>query len=127
MAKNGKEQEKGGDREARIAELEAELRKKDAQLAEVLAPFVSPEEPEPTKEEKKLIAEGCEAYGIAEKYLLKGRVEYDGDEPVAVLVTHGGAKVRYRAGDKVLALDAVQVDGISRMKPRKPLTGGKKA
>lgn len=76
-------------------------------------------------EEKKdngLIAAACKAYGIAEKYLLSSKV-YPHQE--VVLVTHGGAKVRWKKGDEVEPLDPIRVDGIIRKK-MKPITGVKK-
>lgn len=62
-----------------------------------------------TEEEEVLIAAGCQAYGIAPKYVLGSAVR-DG---VAVIVTQGGSKVRFAKGDKVEALHPVQVTGIA--------------
>jgi len=69
-----------------------------------------------SEEDKKLIKEGCTAYGIAEKYLFAAGIDVLTRK--AVLVTNGGTKVRYAKGDKVEKLDPVRVDGISRKKPR---------
>lgn len=83
------------------------------------------EEPELSELEKKLVAQGCEAYGIGEEFLLKARIETDGElgTKTAVLITHGGAKVRYQRDQEVTPLDPVRVDGISRKPKRKPIAG----
>jgi len=71
-----------------------------------------------------LIAAACKAYGIGAEYLFGSRV--DGDE--AVLVTNGGKKVRYKAGDKVEPLGSIAVTGINpAAKKRKVIAGKKKA
>lgn len=73
--------------------------------------------------DEKLIADACEAYGIAPKYVLGSAVK-DG---LATIVTHGGVKVKYRKGDEVEKLPAIKVSGIDpNAKPRKPITGGAK-
>lgn len=67
------------------------------------------------KADAALIAEACGAYGIGKQYVLAATVR-DG---VATIVTHGGAKVRYRAGDKVEArLTRVQATGIPPEAPK---------
>jgi len=67
-------------------------------------------------EGRDLIDEACEAYGINKRYVFSSAYHSDTDE--AVIVTNGGAKVRYRRGDKVEALPPVRVDGIIRKKMR---------
>jgi len=110
-------------REKRIATDEKAVEEVKASLRADVSIDSVPEELELTKEQKKLVAEACEAYGIQEKYVLKAR--YDPEAKQAVIITHGGAKVRFRAGDKVVPLEAVRVDGIIRKK-MKPLTPGPK-
>ena len=69
-----------------------------------------------TKAQEKLIAEGCKAYGIDRKLLFSSGIDPHTGE--AVLLTDGGAKVRFGKGAKVVPLDRVRVDGVSRKKPR---------
>ena len=128
-----REKEKAlADREKALAAQEEENKKvkealaqKEAQLAELLPIDPFEEERELTKDEKKLVAEACEAYGIAEKYVMKARVgkNIDGEE-MAVVCTVGGAKVKYRKGDRVTPLSAVRINGIIPKK-MKPVTVGK--
>lgn len=84
-------------------------------------------EPKTANEEKtigdKLIAEACAAYNIDPKYLVGSR--YDAESKTAIVVTAGGKKVRYRAGDKVDALAAIAVTGINLVK-RKVIAGAGK-
>lgn len=70
-----------------------------------------------------LIAEALKAYGIDAKFMLGSAIDAETGE--AVIVTSGGAKVRYAKGAKVDTLDPVMVDGIIRKK-MKPITGAKK-
>jgi prolyl-tRNA editing enzyme YbaK/EbsC (Cys-tRNA(Pro) deacylase) len=108
--------------------LKKEIEIKNRQLSEALAVQETAEERELTKDEKAMIAEGCKAYGIAERYVLKARVEKTADEKVAVIITHGGAKVHYAKSmdpKKIVPLEAHQVDGIIRKK-MKPVTGAKR-
>lgn len=58
---------------------------------------------------KAMIAEACEAHGIASRYVLSAG--FDAATGEAVVVTFGGAKVRYAAGDKVEKLSRVRVTG----------------
>jgi len=77
------------------------------------------------KAEKKVestLEKGLKAYGIDEKFVLSHRV-YDN---AVVIVTVGGAKVRWQPGDKPQPLDPIRVDGIIRKK-MKPVTGTKRA
>ena len=69
----------------------------------------------------KLIAAACEAYGIAPKYVFASRIDKATGE--AVIVTHGGKKVRFKAGDKVEPLDQIAVTGINPKPKRKPIAG----
>ena len=112
-----------------IAELKAQIEAKDRQVSELLMADAPADERELTKDERALVAEGCKAYGIAEQYVLKARIEEGAKgEKVAVIITHGGTKVRYFKGMKdITPLEAYQVDGIIRKK-MKPVKGtGKKS
>jgi len=72
----------------------------------------------------KLINAALKAFGIDKQYVLGSRI--DGETGEAVIVTVGGAKVRYSEGDDVTPLTPVRITGISPKKPR-PITGvGKK-
>ena len=117
------------EREGELVEREVDLQDKEAKLAKQIKKQTDTgvevkveEKPEPTPAEKKLIAAGCKAFGIAQKHVLSSKV-YDGKE--VVIVTHGGAKVRFKDGDEVEPLDPIRVDGVIRKK-MKPVTGGKK-
>lgn len=63
----------------------------------------------------KAIAAACKAYGISAKHVHGSAVR--GDE--VTIVTAGGAKVSWRPGDKVKALDPVRVHGIPAKKKAK--------
>lgn len=78
------------------------------------------EEVKEVKGGKGLLARACEAYGVAEQYVLSSKV-HNGE---VTIVTHGGVKVRWREGDKVEPLHPVRVTGINpEAKKRKPITG----
>ena len=69
-----------------------------------------------TKAEEKLITDGCKAYGIDRKFLFSSGIDpHTGD---AILLTNGGMKVRFSKDAEVAPLSPVQVDGVSRKKPR---------
>jgi len=69
-----------------------------------------------SKAGQRLIDEACEAYGIDKKHVLDSNFYPETGE--AVIVTNGGAKVRFKKGDEVEKLAPERVDGISRKKPR---------
>jgi hypothetical protein len=69
-----------------------------------------------------LLSAACAAYGILDKYVLSSKVADD----VATVVTYGGKKVRFKAGDKVEALDQISITGINPNPKRKPITGAAK-
>lgn len=98
------------DKETKLAEREEALAKAPG------VPSAKAEKKPLSAAEQKLIDEGCKAYGIAKKYLLASGIDVQTHE--AILVTDGGAKVRYAKGMEVEELDPVRVDGISRKKPR---------
>lgn len=87
---------------------------------------------EEKKEEKKqkngigdkIIAQACEAYGIAPKYVFASR--FDEATGTAIIVTQGGSRVRFKTGDKVAPLGQVAVTGISTRPKRKPVAGAAK-
>ena len=69
-----------------------------------------------------LTAEALKAYGIDRKYVLKSRMDPRTGE--AVVVTVGGAKVRYKAGASVQPLSEIRVTGVNpEWKKRKPIAG----
>jgi len=69
---------------------------------------------------EKLITQACEAFGIDPKYIFAKT--YDASTKTATIVTNGGSRVRYRAGDKVEPLEQIAITGINPVK-RKPITG----
>jgi hypothetical protein len=113
------------EKEKELKELEEFLARKEVELdarekaLKERGPSVSKavEEKKPlTKDQQKLIEDGCKAYGIDARYLDHARIDPRTKE--AVLVTVGGKKVRYARDMEVEKLDPVAVDGISRKKPR---------
>ncbi|MBN1104750.1 MAG: hypothetical protein JXL84_15130 [Deltaproteobacteria bacterium] len=116
------------DKDREIAELKAAIAARDRQISELLMAGAPEEEPELTDQEKALVARACKAYGIDEKYVLKARIEEAGGAKAAVVITRGGAKVRFAEGEDpkgITPLDAFMVDGVIRKK-MKAVTGGKK-
>jgi hypothetical protein len=119
------------DKEKELAELRAYLEQKEAELdarEKALAEkgpsmAAAPQKRPLSKDEQKLIDDGCKAYGIDMKYLLSSGIDPQTGE--AILLTSGGKKVRYQKGMGVEPLSPVEVDGISRKKPRH-LMGKKK-
>lgn len=109
-----------GDLEKLSAHLEGREKALDAREKAIRAKGITVEagdEKKPlTKAQEKLIEEGCKAYGIDPQYLFASGI--DPHTGAAVLVTNGGAKVRFSKDEKVVPLDPVRVDGISRKKPR---------
>lgn len=86
------------------------------------------EEEKDLKEEKgknaigdKLIAEGCKAFGISKEFVFAGR--FDAATNTAIIVTAGGSKVKYWAGDKPAALSQIAVTGINPAAKRKVIAG----
>lgn len=72
----------------------------------------------------ELIEAACQAYGIAAKHLLGSNIDRSTEE--AVLVTNGGAKVRYKAGQAVTKLSEIRITGINPNPKRRQLTGARK-
>jgi hypothetical protein len=73
-----------------------------------------------SEEEKDLIAEGCQALGIPAEFVFDSNVDRLTGE--AVILTHGGARVRWRPGATVEPLPEIKVTGINPKK-RKPIVG----
>jgi hypothetical protein len=67
-----------------------------------------------------LIAEACRACGIAAKHLFNAAVDADG---VVVLVTNGGAKVRWVEGLPAEKLSEKAITGIPDQKKRRKVAG----
>jgi hypothetical protein len=74
------------------------------------------------KETDELILKACEAYGIDPKYVFSSAVK-DGE---AVILTNGGTRVRYRAGDKGEPLKEIAITGINPEAKRKVIAGAPK-
>jgi len=72
---------------------------------------------------EQLIAEACKAYGIDPKCVFSSR--YDAQTGEAIVVTNGGAKVRFKAGDKVEQLDPIAVTGINPKAAKRKVIAGK--
>jgi len=73
----------------------------------------------------KLVDEALKAYGIDKKYVLASRIDALTGE--AVVVTHGGKKMRYAAGQEVRKLDEIAVTGINpKNAERKVIAGAPK-
>jgi hypothetical protein len=71
----------------------------------------------------KLIAAACEAYGIPAKYVFAGRIDARTGE--AVILTQGGSKVRFKAGDKPAPLSQIAVTGVNPEWAKKKVIAGK--
>lgn len=71
----------------------------------------------------KLIEEACKAYGIEAQHVLSSR--YDAATKEAIIVTNGGSKVSFKAGDKVEPLGEIAITGINPVK-RKVIAGKEK-
>lgn len=107
----------------------AELKEREKALARAGGEVKAEEMPELTAAQKKLIAAGCEAYGIADEFVFSSRVKPDEitGEAIAVILTNGGAKVFFKKGDEVEPLHHIRVTGINpEAKKRKPIVGKKK-
>lgn len=72
---------------------------------------------------EELIAAACEACGIAPKYVFASRIDAQTGE--AVVVTQGGSKVRFKAGDKPAPLSQIAVTGINPEWAKKKVIAGK--
>lgn len=71
----------------------------------------------------KLVAEALAAYGIDKKYVFASKYDEKGKE--VIIVTSGGTRVRFKAGDKVEKLGEIAVTGINPVK-RKVIAGKEK-
>jgi len=80
------------------------------------------------KEEKNEIGDNImkqarDAYGIDPKHVFADR--YDAETSEAVIVTNGGTKVRFKAGDKVEKLDEIAITGINPKAAKRKVIAGK--
>jgi hypothetical protein len=64
------------------------------------------------KERPDLMAEAMEAYGIKPEHVFHQR--WSADRKYVVIVTKGGKKVTYTAGDQVRKLSDVELSGAPR-------------
>ena len=70
----------------------------------------------------KIVAEAMNAYGIDQKYVFASKFYSETGE--AVILTHGGAEVRYKTGDTPVPLSETAVTGINpEMAKRKVIAG----
>ena len=108
------------------------LEKREAEVAErermVMEPAVletteEPDVPRLSESDCALIDAGCKAYGIAPDHVIGTNVDRDTGE--AVIVTNGGKKVRFAAGQKDSEpLSEIEITGINpKAKKRKPIAG----
>jgi hypothetical protein len=80
------------------------------------------------KEEKNesgdnIMKQARDAYGIDPKYVLADR--YDAATGEVIIVTNGGSKVRFKAGDKVEKLDEIAITGINPKAAKRKVVAGK--
>lgn len=114
-----------GEKEASLKDWEQVLAKAQADLEKPGAAVVVEEKLELSTAEKKLIAEAVDAYGIADEFVFAAGI--DKETGHAVIVTNGGAKVKYAEGDEVEPLTQIQITGINpEAEKRKPIAGKKK-
>jgi hypothetical protein len=85
--------------------------------------FIMAEEKGKSKAGDELIAEACKAYGIDPKYVFSSAYHKETGE--AVILTNGGSKVRFKAGDKVDPLGEIAVTGINPAWAKKKVIAGK--
>lgn len=71
--------------------------------------------------EMALIDAACAAYGVPAEHLLAANVDRATGE--AVLVTNGGAKVRFAKGQEVAKLSEIRITGINPNPKRRQITG----
>lgn len=98
----------------------AQLRKEldDAKGAAIV---VAGDKIELSKEDLKLIDEACKAYKVPSEYVMNSRIDAAGH---AVILTKGGAKVRYAKGMEVEPLSQIRITGVNPdAKKRKPIAG----
>jgi len=97
--------------EKELQGMKADLEKLSAHLDEREKALEAGEKKKPlTKAQEKLIAEGCKAYGIDRKFLFSSGIDPHTGE--AVILTHGGKKLRYKTGHKAKSeLTETQITG----------------
>ena len=70
----------------------------------------------------EIVAEAIKAYGIDQGYVFASKSYPETDE--AVILTHGGAEVRYKRGDTPVPLSETAITGINpEMAKRKVIAG----
>lgn len=70
-----------------------------------------------------ILKQAREAYGIDPKYVFASR--FDDATGEAVIVTNGGSKVRFKAGDKVERLDEIAITGVNPKAAKRKVIAGK--
>jgi len=104
-----------------VDDLTAESAKLRETLKAAGAAIVDPPK-ELSKADLKLIADAVDAYKIPSEYILSSGIDSQTGE--AVLVTYGGAKVKFSKGTVIVPLNQVQITGINPdAKKRKPIAG----
>lgn len=71
-----------------------------------------------------LVDEACEAYGIWPEHVLGSGIDRETGQ--VVIVTSGGKKVRYFAGDKPEPLSQIEVTGVNPEAAKRKIIAGKK-
>lgn len=117
-----------GDMEDGLRKREKGVAVKEKALAGVEVPSVEEvEKPLLSPDDIGLIEKAMTAYGIDPEHVLDANIDRLTGQ--AVVLTKGGAKVKYADGDEEAKgfepLSPERIDGVSRKKPRKPLMGKK--
>ena len=71
----------------------------------------------------EIVAEAIKAYGIDQKYVFASKFYSETGE--AVILTHGGAEVRYKTGDTPVPLSETAVTGINPEIAKRKVIAGK--
>ena len=71
----------------------------------------------------ELFVDACKAYDIDPKHVLSFKHHTDTGE--LVILTNGGSKVRFKAGDKVKPLSQIAVTGVNPKWAEKKVIAGK--
>jgi hypothetical protein len=112
--------------EARSKELGEWEKHLDSRQAEIQSLMPGDPSPELTEHQEALIAEACKAYGIAPEFVFRSGI--DRQTVQAVIVTKGGAKVKYFRGDEVKPLRQIAITGINpELEKRRAIVGRPRA
>lgn len=84
---------------------------------------MSDEKKEKNRIGDNIMAEALEAYGIDPKYVFASKVYPETGE--AVILTNGGSKVRFKAGDKPQPLSQIAITGINPEAAKRKVIAGK--